>query len=129
MGLLALFHLLCCLHLLGRVGALVLLAGRVLRGSGMSSSFQKCGRWLILSSCSLVHTQGSSKRGASPLPVAPRDLHLFPVSVCRKANTPRAPEDFVGSVFNFMYLFPGGFSSLSGNPVPLDSKLGYVPAE
>ncbi|NXH43982.1 CE164 protein, partial [Dicaeum eximium] len=25
--------------------------------------------------------------------------------------------------------FPGGFSSLSGSPVPLDSKLGYVPAD
>ncbi|KAI1230706.1 centrosomal protein of 164 kDa, partial [Lamprotornis superbus] len=25
--------------------------------------------------------------------------------------------------------FPGGFSSLGGSPVPLDSKLGYVPAD
>lgn len=45
---------------------------------------------------------------------------------CRKANAPRC-VDFVGFIFNVC--FPGGFSSLGGSPVPLDSKLGYVPAE
>ncbi|CAN8199051.1 unnamed protein product [Coccothraustes coccothraustes] len=70
--------------------------------------------------------------GSSPLGNPPR---VSPLDQWARSSRPSSSYPISGQSVDSMLAekwhryFPGGFSWLGGTPVPLDSKLGYVPAD